>query len=430
MLTKSANGNTGSVARDRIRMLNGPVDSAIDPDDKKVKIAAILALVWTVGVFGAFLYTAVSGSDGFTGVYNASAYWVTYEQGFVRRGLIGSLAAALLGHPLDRTAATVLGVLIFVVGFAALVWLTRAVVERAERPVRLLAGAVVAGSPFSFSLLVQTRGRYDSILVACTVLVAISFLAAPRDRHRWWRIVAVAATNVVAVGAEEFALGFLAPLTVLGIVRMRDDRRRAVLHGAVALGPALLVTIASFAGRPRVDYLVGLTGQVRAAGFPLDPAQESSISALGQTMKNALTFTAGISPLSIAACTLVLGGCFVLSSTVLWVCCGQSSLRSAGVLMAAYAAVALTMSAVGDDYRRWWGLAFVAMTASTVLRAAGEGSRGRHSRKLRMPTRRSAGVLAVCLLVASAAAQMFPVWPSWDRGANTELSIDYIVSHS
>jgi hypothetical protein len=36
----------------------------------------------------------------------------------------------------------------------------------------------------------------------------------------------------------------------------------------------------------------------------------------------------------------------------------------------------------------------------------------------------------VALLVASAAGQLFPVYPTWDEGTNTELSIDYLISHS
>jgi hypothetical protein len=421
--------NAGTPALDSNAVLKSQPDPVGVAGGRRIRALAVATLIWTAGVFGAYLYTAVSRPNNFTGVYNASAYWVTYEDGFVRRGLIGSVAAAVLGHPLDHPGATTLGVLIFVAGLLAFGWLAKIVVSAVERPVRLFAGTVVLASPFTFSLLVQTRGRYDSVVVAGMVLVAISFLVAPQSGHHWYRIVAVALTNVVAVGAEEFAFGFLAPLTVVGVLRMGGTRLRPVAHGVVALVPALLVVVASSVSHPRIGYLVELTDRVRRAGFPLDSSQESSISALGQTTRNALAFTAGISPLSVAACAVVLGGCYALSSTVLWVCCGRRHPRAVFTLMASYALVALFISAFADDYRRWWGLAFVAMTASTLLLVAGERSRARHARTPRVPTRRTVGVLAVALLIASAAAQLFPLWPTWDEGADTDISIDYVLSH-
>jgi hypothetical protein len=86
-------------------MLKGRVDPRKEVVGKRIDAVVVVAMIWTAGVFGAFLYTAVARPNNFTGGYNASAYWVTYEDGFIRRGLIGSVATVLLGHPLDQFSA-------------------------------------------------------------------------------------------------------------------------------------------------------------------------------------------------------------------------------------------------------------------------------------------------------------------------------------
>src|SRR3954451_1656344 len=117
-------GNAGTSAGESTAMLQRPYLRR-EVVGKGIDVAVVATLIWTAGVFSAFLYTAVARPNNFTGSYNASAYWVTYEDGFIRRGLIGSVAAAVLGHPLDRPGATTLGVLIFVTGLLAFGWLAK-----------------------------------------------------------------------------------------------------------------------------------------------------------------------------------------------------------------------------------------------------------------------------------------------------------------
>jgi hypothetical protein len=95
--------------------------------------------------------------------------------------------------------------------------------------------------------------------------------------------------------------------------------------------------------------------------------------------------------------------------------------RWAAAMVSLYALAALGLSLVGDDYRRWWGFAFVTMVASLVLLRQGAAPIPAPRRPEGPPGRR---LVAVALL-ASAALALFPIWPTWDQPA-TGASIDRI----
>lgn len=384
--------------------------------------AAQAALLWTALVFAAFLLTAVVRPGNVTGDYNASAYWVTYADGFVRRGLPGSVLAALLGHPPDLFAAILTGFVILALGCASLVWLTRMVVrELATGPDRLVVGAIVVASPFTFSLAIQNRGRYDALVVAA--VVAVTALCRT-GTHRALRVLAIAGIVTAAVATEEFALAFLAAPVLLGIARLGGSPVRRVGEAALAIVPGIALAVASATMPPSVAHLAAFARQATLAGLALDPAHEDSISSLGQTWRDGLAFTATMSPVTIAVCAVVLGGTAVLAWWALCPVLGRADRRWAVASLVVNALAALALSAVGPDYRRWWGLAFVAMVACLLIvaRGAAAGSAAR--------PRAAVGALAVAVLVVSAAVQLFPVWPTWDPGANTNFSLDVVAART
>ncbi|GAA4696926.1 hypothetical protein GCM10023215_38810 [Pseudonocardia yuanmonensis] len=86
--------------------------------------------------------------------------------------------------------------------------------------------------------------------------------------------------------------------------------------------------------------------------------------------------------------------------------------------------VALALCVIGNDFRRWWGLAFVAVLASLMVLSTGRPSEV--ATRPGPPRRRYAGALAGAFLLVSAGAQVFPTWPSWDPGANSNISIEHL----
>jgi len=358
--------------------------------------------------------------DTMAGFYNASAYWVSYRDGFVRRGLPGAALEALLGRPPGMLAATVVAVLLILLVLAALAVLTTVAVRATPAAQdRVVVAALVLSSPFTFTLAVINRGRYDAVVVAC---VAVIVLLASRRTLPLLRVLGISLTVVAGVGSLEISLAFLAPLALLAVVRLGRTTVERIGWGALAVLPGLALAVASLVVRPSVGTLLTMMGRASAAGIPsLSRSGENSISALGQTTRDALAHTAGISPWTILFCAVVLGGCYVLTASLLWAHLGHVHRRWALALLGLYALAALGLSAVGDDYRRWWGFAFVAMVGSLVLLRQGAVTIPAPRHAEGPPGRR----LIVVALIVSAAMALFPIWPSWDQ-SGTSASIDQI----
>jgi len=376
-------------------------------------------LGWTTLYCLKWLGLGALAPDTMAGFYNASAYWVSYRDGFVRRGLPGAVLEVVLGRPPGVLAATVVAVLLILLVLAALAVLTIAAVRATPAAQdRVVVAALVLASPFTFTLAVINRGRYDAVVVAC---VAVIVLLASRRTLPLLRVLGISLTVVAGVGSLEISLPFLAPLALLAVVRLGRTTVERIGWGALAVLPGLVLAVVSLVVRPSVGTLLTMMEQVSAAGIPLSRSEENSISALGQTTRDALVHTAGISPLTILLCAVLLGGCYALTASLLWAHLGHVHRRWALALLSLYALAALGLSAVGDDYRRWWGFAFVAMVASLVLlrRGAVTIPAPRHAEG--PPGRR----LVVVALLVSAAMALFPIWPSWDQ-SGTSASIDQI----
>lgn len=384
---------------------------------------SVAVLAWTALVCVGFLGSALLATDTVVGGYNASAYWVSYRDGFVKRGLPGAVLETVVGGPPGLLAASVFGAALIVLALAALALLVRVTVRAVPAPAhRLVGAALVIASPFTFALVVQNRGRYDLIVVVCLVLAA--WLASSRSLP-WLRAAGISALVAVGAASMEIAFGFLGPLAVVAAARLGRSAAERIGLGALALLPGLAVTAASLIAPPAGSALVAASERAAAAGLPITAAQESSISALGQNLSDALAFTASVSPLSILLCAAVLGGCYALSAYLLWVVTGRVRPRPVLAVVAVNALVALVLSAVGTDYRRRWGLAFVATAAGLVLlaRDVPRVPAARHADE--RPWRR----LLVAGLLASAVLQVFPIWPTWEPSASTNASLEHVLHH-
>ncbi|MCE3554412.1 hypothetical protein LWC33_23515 [Pseudonocardia sp. RS11V-5] len=296
-------------------------------------------MAWTAVVFAAFLTSTVIKFDYFSGSDNASAYWVGYEDGFIRRGLVGAILATLLGGPPGPIAVTVLAVIVFAVACIALIWLTAATIRTVVRPGDgVFVAAVLIASPFTFALTVQNRGRYDSVAIAGLVVVAALSLGSSR---RSLRVLAMALVTALTVATAEVAFPFLVVLVLLGLSRLGWSRWGLAAVAAPTLLPGLLLTIASFAVHLSTGYLATLTDRAARAGLAVNRSQENSISALGQSTADALGSTTHLSPLTLALCFLVLGGCYAASGAVLWACTGRGRTWAAVLVITAHGLVAL-----------------------------------------------------------------------------------------
>jgi hypothetical protein len=358
--------------------------------------------------------------DYFLSHYQASIYWVSYTDGFVRRGLPGEVLRILTGGSPTPTWATVLAVILLVtatLAFLMLGWL--AALAAGSFADKLLVVALVAASPSTLSLVVRDIGRYDAIgFVAMAAMVPISLSRGASPPRRLGRAAAMAAVLLAATASEEFLFAFLAPLAVLGLQTLGWTGRQLVRVAAAVVAPGAAVAVSSLAIRPPTESLVAAIGRASGAGLDVDVSSENAISSLNQTTAQGVEFMLSMSPLTIATCVALFGGCYVVTAMIVWAAMGRPGGRLAHALIATFGVAALAMSALGNDYRRWWAMAFVAAVAGLIVLAHRVSDEP-------VPVARPVPTLLACAaLLASVVMQPLPVWPEWDETADTGFSIE------
>ena len=138
--------------------------------ERLLKWTALLAVVATI-VKSAVAAVGVVQTPWLVTDYVASQWWLSYELGFVRRGLPGQVLAWAVGGG-DPSAWQVTTAALMVTGAAVvcLVWLAWIVARDAAPNVQLAVAALIAASPFTVSEYVRYLGGYDAIGVLAMVL--------------------------------------------------------------------------------------------------------------------------------------------------------------------------------------------------------------------------------------------------------------------
>lgn len=361
----------------------------------------------------------------FVSPYKASAYWVSYADGFVRRGLVGELLSLLTNGSPTRIHAVGLAAGLLVATTAALIFL----IGRIARTVRhgddrILVIAVMSASPFTFALLVHEIGRYDSIgILAMAALAALARTGETSGVTRLARAGAICALVAVGTAGEELLFAFLAPLAVLGLRQLgwTEATRLAPVSALVTMPGAILAAM-SVLLRPSRETLVAAINKANAAGVSVDVVDENCISTLGQSAVQGLQFTRNMSAWTVLSCAALFGGCYLLATVIIRRLVRPD--RLVWVLITVFGVAALGLSAVGDDYGRWWALAFVAVLAGLAIL----GGPATIDVVERAGASRLVWVLLACAVLAfSVRLQLLNVWPDWDPTADTGFSVNRLT---
>ena len=358
----------------------------------------VVLLVLAAYVLARLLWAAAS--DAVVSPYHVRLWWVDYEQGFTRRGLPGTVLALVDGVPTYAHARAAI-VAVAVIGLASTLALAALAARQATTRARSWAVlAVVLCAPFTLTLLVRELGRFDSLGIAA--LLALATL----DRWRlpaWPATACGAAVVLVAVASEEFLIAYLAPVALLTALRS-TDRRTAAVRAVVLVVPGAVLAAASLLVPTPQGTLQAALSRAAAAGVgPAEPAGNDAVTALGADRAQQLSAFADYTPQALLATGLVYGALFLAGSWLLWQLTGRRAPRWVGGTAAYALVVAVAMSTVGIDFRRWWALAFLAVLATLVAVHA-------HPRR---PRRSSPGPLvtlaAAGSVVAGLAGQNWPV---------------------
>jgi hypothetical protein len=286
-------------------------------------------------------------------MYSASHWALSYDNGLVRRGLVGTLVKPWMPvvtlSGINLVAAVAYGG--FVLLLAAVFYLLLRSKEREGRVTRLLL--LFAACPATLSLLAHNIGRFDLFLAALT-LVGVILIG---DRRFVWLLAPLA---VLAMFLHEGFLLLWAP-TLLGMMlflfaRDRGDRRMlgALAVSACGVGGAFLALYRY--GTPAVAYeefvrLVQSRADFRVTELSLRECYFSTTDHIGLTLPY---FTDPGAMINLAMALLVLSPVALVLGNV-W----RHALRSGAaprwativLLLATLSGVALFP--IATDFGRW-----------------------------------------------------------------------------
>ncbi len=385
-------------------MLGGNVDGHDSPKPRH----AVVIVVWATFAAAAAMIGAVvlhvASRRHVVGEWQASQLFISYEYGFVRRGLPGEILALLTDRNPGASAVASAAVLLTFAALLAWSFLGFVVLKRisAGWP-RLLATATLVTSPFTVSLAIIDIGRYDAVaLVVMAVLVGVSRRARPS-------VVCTVGTACVtiATATAEILLAVVGPVAVLAWWRASGTAttRRVAQCSLLIVGPGAMIALASFALRPTEAVM----NQFLADALQVRPdihqgPYANAVAALAQGVERV---GAGIFETAAATLlfeTVLFGSCYGAAVRLLWRLAGQPAQQLFEVALIGFACIALILTVLGIDYRRWWALAFAGVLTVIALLPRGRPPRSDI-------TQAKARWVIVPMLILSVAAQALSVSP-------------------
>jgi hypothetical protein len=290
--------------------------------------------------------------------YIGPLYFVDYSHGFIRRGLVGEVIRLVAGH--GRTSTEVAGWTLTLLGtLAAVAIVLQAAWRCRDRSSRCLVATLALVAPLSVTTILRDPGRYDAI-----GLVFVAILLWGSRRHLSPIVVACCAAVAFAavVACEEFLIAYLAPSVAVllyrqvtaGGGRAADPgvRQRLAALAGLAVLPALVVAVASFASTPSKAYL----DEVAQAAHPqaeLDPTYF-----LGLSFRENVHYVASHGVRYVVGTGVVWFGIYVLTLVAIWLVAGRYG-RWYWLSASYFGLVAIVLSVVALDARRWWTLALL-----------------------------------------------------------------------
>ncbi len=222
----------------------------------RVELAVRLALAFAIAyqVIQRFTYTGYGMSE-----YGRSLWYVSYEHGFVRRGLAGEVLRTLTdGRPTIATVDLVQNV-VAVVTLAAMVALV-VVLARRRTVIAYAAAAALVVAPFAFD---SVGGQRRPDLLAFLLLAVVALWAGTRPVAPTRLALVAGALLAVCTLASEAAPLIVAPWLVLVVIATTRAHRGATARIAVPVAlcivPSAVVLLALSAhGAPPMEQVRAL----------------------------------------------------------------------------------------------------------------------------------------------------------------------------
>jgi hypothetical protein len=352
--------------------------------------------------------------------WQASQYWLSYAHGFTRRGLPGQLLSWIVGGTPTHTEAKAAGLTLSGVAALAIIGLAVNFIRRGQ-PTAVLAAAVVLTSPFTVSLILRDLARYDAVGMIVMFLLSAEIIWR-RTTSPWLTGMTIAALTLIATASEEFLAAYLLPIGLIRVLltcRQQSDiprdrtwllpRRGEWAPLALALGPSLLLLIASYAMRPSTNVVSGAARAAAANGVVRPRGGSDALSVLSNGVRAEVREVLDVGAAKLALWIAFMVVLYAVSAGVLprllrwrpsatyWLCAVWAG------------SVALALSCLGVDYRRWWGLAFLTVVSVAVMtKSEGQQPDSAVNRRLAIVSI----VAGLALLVIALPVSRMPIFPS------------------
>jgi len=219
-----------------IAVRRAPVEPSASGDRRGVELAVTVGVVGAIG-FQIFQRVVNNGYE--LSPYGRSLWYVSYQFGFVRRGLAGELLRRVLGHTPTVPEVAVTQNVLAVLTVAACAWLV-VLLLRQRTVIAASVAALLAVSPFLFDFLGGSK-RPD--LVAFLLLALAAGWVATRPREPV--VVGLVSGVLLALAALFSEAGPLVVGPWLALVVLACGRARARSRWECSLASALSVTPAA-----------------------------------------------------------------------------------------------------------------------------------------------------------------------------------------
>jgi hypothetical protein len=303
--------------------------------------------------------------------YIGPLYFVDYSDGFIRRGLVGEVVDLVAGH--GQTSTEVAGWTLTLLGtLAAIAIVLQAARRCSDRSSRCLVATLGLLTPLGVATVLRDPGRYDAIGL---VFIALLLWVTRRRLNPVVVACGVAVALAVVVASEEFLIAYLAPPVAVLLYReaagaaggVRDPRlrRRLFLLGGVAFVPALGIALASYASTPSESYLHEVQNESHAQAH-LNPTYF-----LGLSFRENVHYVASHGVRYVIGTGVVWFAIYAVSLVAIWLAAGRYG-RWYWLSAAYFGLVAVGLSVVALDARRWWTLALLSHLAVVAAGPAPE----------------------------------------------------------
>ncbi|MCK2042212.1 hypothetical protein KZO83_05875 [Chromohalobacter sp. TMW 2.2308] len=198
-------------------------------------------------------YLFINGTS-YLSNWNYTHYLFNYDDGFVKRGVVGDFLKTLVGHVSYDFVSFVSYVSLGGLSFLFLLFFSKAYIGHGERFGAFLLMVFAAASPATLQHFAFDVGRFDLIIYMIFILIVLSinFLA---ERSVYVTFAIVVAGLSLSVLVHEAALFMILPLSLVFWNYIDSSRKGVVLQG-------LAFVVIFF-----ITFLVSTHGEYSALGF-------------------------------------------------------------------------------------------------------------------------------------------------------------------